>query len=142
MADFVIHGFDGLDAMLAKLENSEDVRNKVCAQVGQLLVGRAKDLTKVDTGLLRLGTGATKDKEGGWHRTKPQDGRVTVYNNTEYAAHVEWGHRQKVGKYIPALGKTLKKPFVEGRHMLRDAVAETEEYLEDDVMEILEELLK
>ena len=132
MADFVIHGLDGLDAMLAKLEDPKEVLDKTSAQVGETLAGRTKNLTPVDSGRLR----------NDWHRTKPQDGRVTVYNNTEYAAHVEWGHRQKVGKYIPALGKTLKKPFVEGRHMLRDAVAETEEYLEDDVMEILEELLK
>ncbi len=132
MADFVIHGLDELDAVLARLENPEETLDKASAQVGELLVGRAKSLTTVDTGRLR----------SEWHRTKPQDGRVTVYNNTEYAAHVEWGHRQEVGKYIPALGKTLKKPFVEGRHMLRDAVAETEEYMEDDVMEILEELLK
>ena len=55
---------------------------------------------------------------------------------------MEWGHRQDVGRYVPAIGKKLKEPFVEGRHMLRDAVAETEEYMEDDVMEILEELLK
>ncbi len=142
MADFVIHGFEGLDAVLAKLENSEDVLNKVSAQVGQSLVGRVKDLTRVDTGLLRLGTGATSEKEGGWHNTEPRDGRVTVYNNTKYAAHVEWGHRQEVGKYVPAIGKTLKQPFVEGKHMLRDAVNETEEYMEDDVMDILEELLK
>lgn len=132
MADFVIHGFDGLDAILAKLEKPEETLDKASAQVGETLAGRAKNLTPVDSGRLR----------NDWQRTKPLDGRVTVYNNTEYAAHVEWGHRQEVGRYVPAIGKKLKKPFVEGRHMLRDAVAETEEYLEDDVMEILEELLK
>ncbi len=132
MADFVIHGFEGLDAVLAKLENSEDVRNTICAQVGEGLIEKAKNLTNAPTGRLRAG----------WERTAPEDGRVTVYNNVKYAAHVEWGHRQEVGKYVPAIGKKLKKPFVEGKHMLRDAVNETEEYLEDDVMDILEELLK
>ncbi len=132
MADFVIRGFDKLDAVLSKLENPDDTLNKISAQVGETLAGRAKDLTPVDSGRLR----------NDWQRTTPQDARVTVYNNTEYAAHVEWGHRQNVGQYVPAIGKKLKQPFVEGQHMLRDAVDETNEHLEDDVMEILEELLK
>lgn len=132
MADFTINGLAELDAVLSRLENPEEALNKACAQTGELLAGRAKNLTPVDTGQLR----------SGWKRSRPENGRVTVYNNTEYAGHVEWGHRQETGKYIPAIGKRLKKPFVEGRHMLRDAVAESEEYLEDDIAEILEAMLE
>ena len=44
--------------------------------------------------------------------------RIHVYNATEYAIYVEYGHRQQVGKYVPALGKKLKKGWVEGRFML------------------------
>lgn len=132
MADFTINGLAELDAVLSRLENPEEALNKACAQTGELLVGRAKNLTPVDTGQLR----------SGWKRSRAENGRVTVYNNTEYAAHVEWGHRQEKGRYIPAIGKRLKKPFVEGRHMLRDAVAESEEYLEDDIAEILEAMLE
>lgn len=47
-----------------------------------------------------------------------------LYNNVEYAPWVENGHRQEVGRYVPALGKRLVKPWVEGRHMLRDSVQE------------------
>lgn len=49
---------------------------------------------------------------------------VDVINNTEYASYVEYGHRQNVGQYVPALGKRLKQPWVEGRHMLQDSVDE------------------
>lgn len=49
---------------------------------------------------------------------------MDVINNTEYASYVEYGHRQNVGQYVPALGKRLKKPWVEGRHMLKDSVDE------------------
>lgn len=49
---------------------------------------------------------------------------LNVINNTEYASYVEYGHRQNVGQFIPALGKKLKKPWVEGRHMLTDSVNE------------------
>ena len=34
---------------------------------------------------------------------------VTIVNNTEYASYVEFGHRQRPGRYVPALGKSLKK---------------------------------
>ena len=115
MADFVISGLGVLDEKLARLENSGKVLDMASAQMGETLVGRVKDLTPVDTGNLRQS----------WKRTRPKNGRVEVYNNTEYASHVEWGHRQKVGRYVPAIGKTLKKPFVEGSPMLRDAVSET-----------------
>ena len=33
---------------------------------------------------------------------------VTIINNLEYASYVEYGHRQTPGRYVPALGKTLK----------------------------------
>ena len=43
---------------------------------------------------------------------------VTVVNNTEYASYVEYGHRQTPGRYVPALGKSLKASWVKGRFML------------------------
>lgn len=43
---------------------------------------------------------------------------VTVVNNTEYASYVEYGHRQTPGRYVPALGKTLKASWVPGKLML------------------------
>lgn len=62
--------------------------------------------------------------------------KITIINPTEYASYVEFGHRQTPGRYVPAIGKTLKKPWVKGRFMMRatihemkpiaDRVAETE----------------
>lgn len=46
-------------------------------------------------------------------------------NGTFYASYVEYGHRQEPGRFVPALGKRLKKSWVEGHHMLKKA--------EDDV---------
>lgn len=43
---------------------------------------------------------------------------VTVINNLEYASYVEYGHRQAPGRYVPALGKTLKANWVPGKFML------------------------
>ena len=44
--------------------------------------------------------------------------QVEVINPTEYASFVEYGHRQKPGRYVPALGKSLKKAWVPGKFMM------------------------
>lgn len=50
---------------------------------------------------------------------KVSDGYIiTVENIVEYASFVEYGHRQTPGRYVPAIGKRLKKGYVEGRFML------------------------
>lgn len=46
---------------------------------------------------------------------------VGVSNNLEYAEDYEYGHRQEVGKFVPALGKRLKKSFVKGQCTFRKA---------------------
>ena len=43
---------------------------------------------------------------------------VELINPTEYASYVEYGHRQEPGRYVPAIGKRLKKSWVEGQFML------------------------
>lgn len=43
---------------------------------------------------------------------------ITVINNLDYASYVEYGHRQTPGRYVPALGKSLKVSWVKGRFML------------------------
>lgn len=79
-----ITGFDQLDAKLQSiLDQSLAKRNKFVAQQAELLNGRVKDNTPVDTGTLR----------NGWHRSRAANGAATVYNNTHYAGHVEFGHR-------------------------------------------------
>lgn len=48
---------------------------------------------------------------------------LDVINPVQYAVYVEYGHRQNVGKYIPALGKQLKQGWVEGKFILTTAEA-------------------
>lgn len=51
---------------------------------------------------------------------------IEIYNPVEYASYVEDGHAQQPGRYVPAIGKRLKKGFVEGRHMARIAIDKIE----------------
>lgn len=43
---------------------------------------------------------------------------IVLLNPVRYASFVEYGHRQKPGRYVPAIGKRLKSSFVEGQYML------------------------
>ena len=70
-------------------------------------IGITKRLTPVDGGTLR----------GAWQRQNDGSFKQIIYNNTSYAAHVEWGHRVVKGK------KTVG--FAKGRKMLHKAMNRT-----------------
>ena len=67
---------------------------------------------------------------------------VTIVNNTEYASYVEFGHRQRPGRYVPALGKSLKANWVKGRFMLTISEQELEAQLPALLEQKLYTLLK
>ena len=108
-------------------------RDKFLKQEAELIIGRAKYNTPLDTGTLR----------GSWKRTAPTAGQIEVYNNTEYAAHVEYGHRlwdrKKKDWKKDASGKMK---FVPGANMLQEAMDETKKQLRNDAKRILGRLFQ
>lgn len=60
----------------------------------------------------------------------------------EYAPYVEYGHRQEVGRYVPAIKKRLTKPYVEGRYFFKQNIERQREPFQRDVEEAMNELLK
>ena len=44
---------------------------------------------------------------------------VNVINPVEYASYVEYGHRQTPGRFVPAIGKRLKRNWVKGQFFLQ-----------------------
>lgn len=54
----------------------------------------------------------------------------SLYDNK--FAHVEYGHRQTPGRYVPAIGKRLKKDFVPGKKMLHRAMLQTSKTFKED----------
>lgn len=64
--------------------------------------------------------------------------QIVIYNPVNYASYVEYGHVQTPGRYVPAIGKQLKKGWVGGRFMLTKAEAE----LETKMPGILEKMMK
>ena len=51
---------------------------------------------------------------------------INVFNTVEYASFVESGHRQEVGRYVPAIERRLVRPWVEGKFMMKLTEAEIE----------------
>ena len=63
---------------------------------------------------------------------------IEIVNPVEYATYVEYGHRQTPGRYVPALGKSLKQGWVDGRFMM--TISENE--LKTIAPKVLESKLK
>lgn len=97
------------------------------------------NVTPVDTGVLK----------GSWFVviTKVSGGyEAEIINNIKYASYVNYGHRQKPGRYVPAIGKRLKKGWVDGKFFVELSVEElrgiTKPLLEKRIEEHLKEAFK
>ncbi len=51
---------------------------------------------------------------------------ATVINPMKYASYVEYGHRQRPGRFVPQLGKRLKRSWVDGQFMMKLSAEEIE----------------
>lgn len=71
---------------------------------------------------------------------------IEIVNPVEYASYVEYGHRQTPGRYVPALGKRLKREWVQGHFMLTMSEQEIQEIaprvLEAKIKKFLGECMK
>lgn len=67
---------------------------------------------------------------------------VEVYNQTEYAEFVEYGHRQTPGRYVPAIGKRLKNNWAPGKFMLTISTKEIDNIKDRLIRQRVEQRLK
>lgn len=119
MSNFDFSGMLALQKQTKRMEREfSDFLREFLLKQGVDAMNRAKENTSVDTGLLR----AAWTLEG----VKREGNRliVTLSNPIAYASYVEYGHRQEVGRYVPAIGKRLKQPWVEGQFMATLAIEE------------------
>jgi len=70
---------------------------------------------------------------------------IEIFNPTEYSSFVEYGHRQEVGRFVPAIGKRLKEPWVQGRFMMTISMREIErelpKYLEKRMVDLMRNIM-
>lgn len=132
--EFEIKGFEGLDKTLEEADKDFD---KSCKKVIKRVCGitKAKAINKTPVAKVNGGT-----LRRNWRFKTKNSFEGLVYNNTEYAIHVEHGHRTRQGT-----GKNPKpngKLFVDGRYMLTKSLDEVSEEMEDIVFDMFEELFK
>lgn len=70
------------------------------------------------------------------------DYEITVKNVMDYASYVENGHRQTPGRYVPAIGKQLKKSWVDGQFFLTISEDELRRIKEPVLAKLLETELR
>ncbi|OOM82326.1 hypothetical protein CLPUN_02950 [Clostridium puniceum] len=96
---------------------TKDVANEIAAR----LIRRIKQKTPVKEGVLRNGWAIGEIVQKG------NSYSIEIINPIEYASYVEYGHRQTPGRFVPAIGKKLKKSWVKGRFMMTLSLKEIDE---------------
>lgn len=121
-----------------KLENisTDELLKDVAGELAARLLRKVKKRTPVDTGELRRNWQVSRI------RLFEKFCVVEVYNATEYAEYVEFGHRQTPGRYVPAMGKRLKKAWVSGKFMLTISTKELENMKDRIIRQKVEAWLK
>jgi hypothetical protein len=71
---------------------------------------------------------------------------IKVINQVPYASYVEYGHTQQPGRYVPAIGRKLKKGWVKGQFLLSKSVKElkpkAQRIVDSRLIEFLQEEFK
>lgn len=145
-----LKGFEELKRQVESVQKSmDDVITYLTKDIAALLLRKVIKRTPVgDYSNLMEGY---NDKKGGTLREGWTVGKVVkngskysveVINPVEYASYVEYGHIQTAGKFIPAIGKKLKKSWVPGRFMLTISENEIKNDLENILTKRLERALK
>lgn len=116
--------------------NKKAVMVKTVQEIAKELVKTVKPKTPKDTGKLR----------DSWEISKVEDHgkyvEIHVYNKTDYASHVEYGHKQEVGRYVHAIRRHLVEPYVEGRFFLKKSVEIVDDKAPEIIKRELEKALK
>lgn len=108
--------FDGLKEFQKIIEEMEKEKEQLMIdtikELAARLLRKAIKRTPSDTGNLRRNWTVSDVRKNG------ENYEIEVSNSAEYASYVEFGHRQTPGRFVPAIGKRLKKSWVKGKFML------------------------
>ncbi len=125
--------FSELVALRDKFQNLQNIIDDFCIQVTQEI---SQDFVKAVIAKTPGGqTGALKNN---WVSNIIKEGniyKIEVINPLKYAEFVEFGHRQQPGRYVKAIGKRLKKSWVQGKFMLTLTERDLQRNLDEIVRE-------
>ncbi|WAW15452.1 HK97 gp10 family phage protein [Peptostreptococcus equinus] len=132
---------------MEKTENDKFLRD-LCRELAAITLSKAIFLTPVVSGDLRRGwTGgvAIDAKDYIAKKNVRKTGNtygITLKNDMFYASYVNYGHSQKVGRYVPAIEKRLVKPWVNGLFMADRAVMHAQARYPAIALRMLEKYMK
>lgn len=109
--------------------------SKTIRKALETIGGQAENYAKIN--LTRNKSVQTGTLRGSVTHKPADDTTMAVGTNVEYAPYVELGHHQQPGRYVPKLGKRLKKSWVAPKPYLRPAV---ENHIEEYTRIIKKEL--
>lgn len=132
------------EAFAKKLEKVEKDKQKFmedcCKELAARLLSRVIKRTPVIEGTLRRGWQIDDNKNVNVVYRNGEY-RCAIYNATEYANYVEFGHRRVPGIYLPQFGKSTTAGWTDGVFMLTISEKEVESLapalLEKRLMEFL-----
>lgn len=97
---------------LEKLTHDNEINKKVFKTMTEDVYNYGKFVTPIKTGNLY----ASWEKPV--YTFTPNTYVSNWSNRAEYGDWVDQGHSQEVGRYVPAIGKRLVRPFVPGIHFI------------------------
>lgn len=124
---------DNFKKISAKITNL-DAAVEALQRAGNKSLATVKKATPTKGGTLKRGWAVEKVQKSS------NGASLMLINNVEYAPFVEYGHRQKVGRYVPKLGKRLVKPWVNGSFMLTDSMDEIANHLDEESEKLMAQL--
>ena len=135
--EYRLDGLDEWEQALARAVNEQYPAEfeAMVTQIAHELQGQVKERTPKATGRLQNSWKVGEIKKSG------DEYIIEVYNNEDYAEPVEYGHRQKPGRYVPALGKRLKAKTVKGARMMELSLTELDTVLPGFLREWLNNFL-
>ena len=108
--------FNGLKEFQKIIEEMEKEKEQLMIdtikELAARLLRKVIKRTPSDTGNLRRNWTVSDVRKNG------ENYEIEVSNSAEYASYVEFGHRQTPGRFVPVIGKRLKKSWVKGKFML------------------------
>lgn len=140
-------GFDDFNEDIQRLKkNIPDALEEYLFEMALRLEAKAKEKTPTFKGKYPNGRTGGELKRNWFVSKITKDGdklKITVFNPTPHAIHVEYGHRTRQGKgtaegYKP---KPNGKAFVEGKFMLEKSLKELKKEMPIHLQKVLKELI-
>ena len=118
----------GLDEFTKTLNNASNNFEKEASKKLDIIASKLIAKVKLKTPVAKKNGGTLRRN---WQPKKVGKLERVVYNNTEYASYVEYGHRTRGGK-----------SFVDGVYMLEKSVKEIESELDKEFSIMIDNLFK